>query len=81
MLFLIVAIIAFIGLADPARGLEGRELYDYMIAFMTVNWDAEQYQKAIQSILNSPQWAALDAQYGPWTVPPPPTELRRQTKK
>jgi hypothetical protein len=63
--------------AHSADALEGRALYDYMIQFMEVNWNTERYQRAIDSILGSPQWKALDAQYGPWAVPPPPTRLRR----
>lgn len=61
-----------------ADALEGKPLYDYMIMFMENNWNVEMYQKAIQSILDSPQWKTLDAQYGPWT---PPAQKRGEIKK
>lgn len=52
--------------------LEGRPKYDYMVMFMTLNWNEPKFQATIQTMLASSEWAVLDAQYGPWTPPPPP---------
>jgi hypothetical protein len=52
-----------------ANALEGQPKYDYMVMFMTLNWDEPKFQATIQSMLASSEWAELNAQYGPWTPP------------
>lgn len=53
-----------------SAALEGKPLYDYMVLFLNTYWYDAQYQKMIESLLNSRSWKTLDAQYGPWGGPP-----------